>query len=98
MPAPLSNDLRKRIISAKLKGYTEDRISIDKDVHKSTVTKLWSLYRETNDYTPRPNPCGRKPYLSHQQMELMRHTIECEPDITLSELKESLVLPVCISA
>jgi transposase len=51
MPAPLSNDLRKRTIFCKQREDTEDKIAKDKDVHKSTVTKLWSLFRETGSYT-----------------------------------------------
>ena len=61
MPKPLSNDLRKRIIDAKLRGETEDKIASDKEVNKSTVTKLWFLFRKTDSYHPRPNPNGRKP-------------------------------------
>ncbi len=38
MGRPLSNDLRKRIIDAKLRGETEDKIARDKEVNKSTVT------------------------------------------------------------
>jgi transposase len=50
MTRPLSNDLRKRIIEAKLRGDTEDKIAAEKEVNKSTVTKLWALYRETGKY------------------------------------------------
>ena len=98
MPAPLSTDLRKRIIEAKLRGDTEDKIALDKAVSKSTVTKLWSLYRETGSYAPRPNPCGRKSALSPEQLEQIRHAISERPDITLAELQERLSLPVGIAA
>ena len=40
MPKPLSSDLRKRIIDAKLRGDTEDKIAVEKEINKSTVTKL----------------------------------------------------------
>ncbi len=69
MAAPLSLDLRKRIIAAKLRGDTEAQISTDKSVHTSTITKLWALYRATGSYSPRPNPSGRKPALSPEQLE-----------------------------
>jgi transposase len=49
----LSNDLRKRIIEAKLRGGTEDKTSAEKEVNKSTVTKLWALYRKTGSYEAR---------------------------------------------
>ena len=69
MPTPLSSALRKRIIDAKLRGDTEDKIVSEKEVNKSTVTKLWSHYRLANSYAPRPNLSGRKPRLSEQQLE-----------------------------
>ena len=98
MPKPLSNDLRKRIIAAKLRGDTEDKISVDKEVNKSTVTKLWSLYKKTKSYAPRPNPNGRKPRLSLQQIEDVKQTIKKQPDITLQELIDKFCLPVSVSA
>jgi transposase len=98
MPNPLSNDLRKRIIDAKLRGDTEDKIATDKEVNKSTITKLWALYKETGSYEARPNPNGRKPALSPQQLEQIVYKIRTQPDITLQELIDELSLPVCISA
>jgi hypothetical protein len=44
MPKPLSNDLRKRIIED-----AEDVIAREKEVNKSTITKLWALYKETGN-------------------------------------------------
>ena len=98
MPKPLSNDLRKRIIDAKLRGDTEDRIAQEKEVNKSTITKLWALYRETESYEARPNPNGRKPALSPQQLDLIANRINSQPDITLQELIDEFNLPVCVSA
>jgi len=98
MPKPLSNDLRKRIIDAKLRGDTEDRIAREKEVNKSTITKLWALYKETGSYEARPNPNGRKPALSPQQLHMITNKINQQPDITLQELIDELNLPVCVSA
>ena len=98
MPKPLSNDLRIRIIDAKLRGDTEDKIAAEKEVNKSTITKLWALYRETGSYKARPNPNGRKPALSPQQLEQIAQKIKNQPDITLQELIDELNLPVCVSA
>ena len=98
MPNSLSNDLRKRIIEAKLRGDTEDKIAREKEVNKSTITKLWALYRKTGNYEARPNPNGRKPALSPQQFEQITGRINEQPDITLQELIDELNLPVCVSA
>ena len=97
MPKPLSNDLRKRIIDAKLRGETEDKIASDKEVNKSTVTKLWSLFRKTDSFNPRPNPNGRKPKLSEEQLGQIKKAIEEQPDITLQELIDEFCLPISIS-
>jgi len=98
MARPLSSDIRKRIIDAKLRGDTEDKIAAEKEVNKSTITKLWALYRETGSYEARPNPNGRKPALSPQQLEQIVQKIRIQPDITLQELIDELSLPVCVSA
>lgn len=98
MPRPLSNDLRKRIIDAKLRGDTEDVIAREKEVNKSTITKLWALYRETGSYEARPNPNGRKAVLSQQQLESITNRINEQPDIALQELIDEYNLPVCVSA
>jgi transposase len=98
VPCPLSNDLRKRIIEAKERGDTEAQIAIEKDVSTSTITKLWSLYRTTGSYEPRPNPNGRKPVLSQEQLVQITNKINEERDITLQELIDELKLPVSVSA
>ena len=98
MAKPLSNDLRKRIIEAKMRGETEGKIAAEKEVSQSAVTKLWALYRETGSYEPRPNPNGRKPALSADHLEQIAQKINGQPDITLQELIDELGLPVCVSA
>ena len=98
MPQPLSNDLRKRIIEAKLRGETEEKIAREKEVNKSTVTKLWALYRQTESYEARPNLGGRKPALLPEQLEQITGKIKEQPDITLQELIDEFNLPVCVSA
>jgi transposase len=98
MPTPLSNDLRSRIIDSKLRGDTEYKIAIEKEVSPSTVTKLWALYRETGDYSPRPNPRGRKPALSLEELEHIREAIVQRPDITLAELIEQFGFVLSVSA
>ena len=69
MPAPLSKDLRKRIIEAKERGDTIARIVREKGVSESAVNKLLALYRQTGRYDPRPLNNGRKPKLSEAQLQ-----------------------------
>ena len=98
MGKPFSNDLRKRVIEAKLRGDTVAKIASEKEISQRTVSKLWLLYNQTGSYLPRPNPNGRKPALSAQQLEDITRRINEQSDITLQELIDELRLPVCISA
>ena len=98
MPAPMSNDLRKRIIEAKERGDTNKKIAQEKSVSESAVERLLALYRSTGSYEPRAYKRGRKPRLSAEQLESVRSRILEESDISLLELIEELKLPVCESA
>ena len=98
MPAPLSNDLRKRIVEARKEGETVDQIAKEKNVCTSTINKLMALYRETGEYTPRPLNNGRKPRLTVLQLEAIKERILEQPDISLLELIEEMRLPLCESA
>jgi len=98
MPAPMSNDLRKRIIAAKEGGDTNKKIAKEKAVSESAVERLVVLYRATGSYEPRQYIHGRKPRLSAEQLEAIKVRIRERPDIALSELIEEMGLPVCESA
>ena len=98
MPAPLSNDLRKRIIDSKMRGDTNKKIAREKEVSESAVERLLALYRATGRYEPRQCTRGRKPRLCEEQLEAIRARILEQPDISLAELIEELELPVCGSA
>jgi putative transposase len=98
MPAPLSNDMRKRIIAAKEKGYSHQRVAEEMHVSVSAITRLLALYRESGSYNARPLNNGRKPRLDGKTLERIRKRIEEQPDIALHELKEELSLPVSVPA
>ena len=98
MPAPLSKDLRKRIIEAKEQGESHAKISKEMKVSISTITRLMALYRESGSYVPRPLNNGRKPRLDQETLEKIRERIQEQPDITLGELIEEFSLPVSAPA
>jgi transposase len=83
VPAPLSNDLRKRIIKAKEKGKSVKEIVENMNVKKSTIYNLLTLVKETGSYGPRPNKNGRKPMLDDKQLKEIEAAIERNPDISL---------------
>ena len=94
MPAPLSKDLRRRIIEAKERGDSHAKISKEMRVDISTIARLVALYRESGSIAPRPLNNGRKPRLDQQMLQRIRERIQEQPDITLRELIEEFSLPV----
>ena len=98
MPAPLSKDLRKRIVEAREKGETVAQIAKEKNVCVSTINKLMALYRSTGSYEPRPLNSGRKPRLTPEQLAAVKSKIREQPDISLKRLIKELDLPLCESA
>lgn len=98
MPAPLSNDLRKRILRAKERGDTIEQIAREKEVSVSAIVRLLRLHRETGNYEPRPLNNGRKPMLSQETLQMIKDRIEKQPDVTLKELREEYSLPVSEAA
>ena len=98
MPAPLSNDLRKRIVEARERGDTVKKIAREKNVGERTVFSIMALYRQTKRFAPRPLNNGRKPRLGAEPLESIRAAIRVRPDISLSELIDELKLPISESA
>jgi transposase len=98
MPAPLSNDLRKRILSAKEQGHSHAKIAKEMQVSVSAITRLLALRRETGSHEPRALNNGRKPRLDEEALQKIREKIEKQPDISLQELIDELSLPVSVQA
>ena len=98
MPAPLSKDLRKRIIEARERGETVIQIAKEKNVCVSTINKLMALYRATGSIEPRPLNSGRKPRLTPEQLNAVKNKILEQPNISLKGLIKELNLPLCESA
>ena len=98
MPAPLSEDLRKRIIAAKRQGKSHEKIAKEMQVSVSAITRLLALWRETGSYIPRPMYTGRKPRLNKEMLEKIAARIEAQPDVGLQELIDELSLPVSAPA
>ena len=98
MPAPLSDDLRLRILHARERGDTIEQIEREKEVSVSAIVRLQRLFRETGRHEPRPLNNGRKPRLNQETLQRITERIERQPDITLKELIEEYSLPVSEAA
>lgn len=94
MPAPLSNDLRARIISAYNSGKPVKEIALQFYVGQDAVYKLIRHVSKTGSITPKPLNNGRKPKLTPVQLEAIKQMILAQPDITYAKLIEELELPI----
>ena len=98
MPAPLSNDLRERIIIKYQKGIKPPQIQAELEIKSlATVYQIIRLHDETGSWEPRPLNNGTPPKMTPQNMADLEAKIKECPDISLEELKEELNLPICIS-
>ena len=97
MPAPVSKEIRKNIVYHKKNGEKEEEIAKWLVINKSTVTKIWRLYREENTIENKVYKRGRKPAFCGKKMEQIAAKIKEQPDITLEELVERFGLNISIS-
>ena len=98
MPAPLSSDLRERIMIKHKKGIAPSQIQAELEIKSlATVYSIIRLYKETGSTNPRPLNNGAPPKMTPKNMEDLKAAIKAQPDITLEELKEQLNLPISIS-
>ena len=91
-------ELRQRIVYAYKMGMTVNNICFYFDLKPSAVYNLIRLEKETGGVTPNTHRCGRKPVLSPDDVEFLRQLIECDPDITLEEMREELSVDISLGA
>lgn len=90
MTKPLSNDLRKRLVSAVDGGMTRRSAADRFGVAPSTAIKWVAQWRETGDINPRPQGGDNRSHRLEAHAEEILGLIEERPDITLSEIVEHL--------
>jgi transposase len=90
---PISNEKRALLVAAKKRGEVEDDIVKWLEISKSSVGKIWKLYRSKGSYLPAPSP-GREPIISSEKFEDVKLFVSMNPDATLEEIIEELHLPI----
>jgi transposase len=89
MPAPLSNDLRKRLVKAVDDGMSRNAAAAKFDVSISAVVKLIQHWKVTGSYEPKPSGGYRGHKLTEHRGSVEKMLKE-KPDITLGEMKKKL--------
>ena len=96
MPAPLSVDLRERVVAAVDAGEKIAPVSRRFGVTRPTIYAWLALRDETGSVEPRARP-ERGRVLEEYRAQIEEKFAE-NSSVTLVELKEQLELPVSISA
>lgn len=86
MPAPLSGDLRDRIVRAVAGGASARAAAARFDVSPSSAVKLMQRVRATGSAKPAKYGGYRRPLLEPYEAEL-RAMVNATPDLTLAEIK-----------
>ena len=89
MPAPLSQDLRDRIVRAVEAGSSIRRAALRFDVSPSAAVKLMRRVRESGTAAPARFGGHRRPLLDAHE-SLVRALVQAKPDITLVEIRTDL--------
>jgi len=98
MAMPLPKKIREAIIEHKINGEKEAEIAKWLCISKSSVTKIWALYKAQNSVEPKPHNKGRNPAFGQDVMDKIISKIQEQPDITLEELVDEFNLKISISA
>ena len=90
MTAPLSQDLRKRVVRAVEEGCSAREAAGRFQVSPSAAIKLLQRVRETGSTEPAKIGGYRKPLLAGHE-DLLRELTSTRKGITLAEIREALV-------
>jgi transposase len=89
MPAPLSLDLRQRIILAyQTKEGSQRQLAKRFKVSLSFVRDLLRRYRETGKIEPKPHGGGAVSKLETKHLPIIKTLVDKQPDALLEELCE----------
>ena len=89
MPAPMSVDLRRRIVGAVEQGSSIREAARRFAVSPSAAIKLMQRVRRTGSAAPARFGGHRRPLLAPYEADLGR-LVEASPDITLAEIQAEL--------
>jgi len=89
MPAPLSLDLRERLVEAVESGSSIRQAALRYSVSPSAAIKLMQRVETTGSLEPERSG-GRRPRLLEPHAEALASMVETDPDITLVAIQAEL--------
>lgn len=87
MPAPYSEDLRRKIAEAHAKGRSQAQIVRDFGVSSGFVSTLLTRVKQTGSLAAKPHGGGRRPALDASGQRAVVEMVRAQPDATIEELR-----------
>ena len=89
MPAPLSNDIRERVVRYRQQyGGTYEYIAEALGIGRASVSRILRLHRETGAVAPKPPTGGFSRGLDEAAVDELIDMLRKEPDLTLDRLAD----------
>jgi len=91
MAAPLSLDLRRRVIDAWQKKKLRARVLADTfEIGEATVKRLKRTFLETGEVKPKAHGGGTKPIISGERGQLLEALVQKHPDWSEDQYADAL--------
>lgn len=87
MGAPISIDVRERVVAAVHNGLTWQEATELFSVSIATVNRLMRLDRETGSVAPRDHGGGQRHRIPDERLAVLRELVDDRADATISELR-----------
>lgn len=103
MPAPLSIDIKRRVVSAYEAGEGSYAMLAERfDIGPASVSRILRAHRERGDVSPQPHGGGMPPRIPEKELPMLRRLVAKKPDRTVEELakvwRELTGVPISRSA
>lgn len=90
MPAPYSQDLRRKIVEAHAKGRSQAQLVEDFGVSAYFVYTLLRRLKQTGSVAPKPHAGGNRPSLDAEGKKVVVELVGAKADATIEELRSSV--------
>ena len=90
MPAPYSQDLRRKIVEAHAKGRSQAQLVEDFGVSAYFVYTLLRRFKQTGSVAPKPRGGGNRPSLNAEGKKVLTELVGAKADATIEELRSSV--------
>jgi len=90
MPAPYSQDLRRKVVEAHAKGRSQAQWVEDFAVSAYFGATLLKRFKQTGSTAPKPRGGGRRPALDAEGQRVLTEIVAAKSDSTIEELRSSV--------